>query len=260
VDAWDPQQYERFRAERSAPFSDLLGLLEPVRRPRVVDLGCGTGELTADAHARLGARETVGIDRSPAMLARAAARAGGGLSFRLGDLTTFGAPEEFDVVLSNAALHWVPDHRAVLTRWCGALTAPGQLAVQVPANDDHPAHRALDQVADEEPFASLMAHDAPPDPVQTNVLRPEEYATLLDDLGFARQHVRLQVYGHHLASTAEVVEWVRGTSLNRFRGALDGPELDLLVDRYRARVLEVLGDRRPYFYAFRRILLWGAGR
>jgi trans-aconitate 2-methyltransferase len=78
---WNPAQYERFRDERSAPFYDLLDLVEPRPGMRVVDLGCGTGALTREMHRRLTARETVGIDTSPAMLARSAAIAGEGLRF-----------------------------------------------------------------------------------------------------------------------------------------------------------------------------------
>ena len=70
-DAWDPAQYERFRAERARPFVDLLALVRPRPGMRVVDLGCGTGELTARLHRELAAGETLGIDRSEAMLARA---------------------------------------------------------------------------------------------------------------------------------------------------------------------------------------------
>jgi len=89
------------------------------------------------------------------------------------------------------------------------------------------------------------------------VLKPEQYAELLYDLGFVEQSVRLQVYGHVLDSTADVVEWTKGTSLTRFRRLLSAELFDQFVDRYRQRILEELGDRRPYFYAFKRILFWG---
>ncbi len=69
-DVWNPDRYRKFHAERSAPFLDLLALVEPTEAPRVLDLGCGTGELTLLAHERLGARETLGVDASPAMISR----------------------------------------------------------------------------------------------------------------------------------------------------------------------------------------------
>jgi len=252
--AWDPEQYHRFRREREAPFDDLLGLVAPVPGGRVVDLGCGTGELTARLHHHTGAATTVGVDRSVEMLARAAGLATPGVTFTEGDIGRFADRDAWDVVASNAALHWVPDHAAVLARWTGALRGGGQLAVQVPANADHPAHRIAADVGEE--MADAFAGPPPPDPVWS-VLAPGAYAELLDRLGFAEQHVRLQVYGHRLASTADVVEWVKGSTLTRFRERLDDDAYARFLDRYRTRLLAAIGERAPYFFAFKRILIWG---
>ena len=71
IDGWSPDQYERFRSERQQPFDDLLTLCHPVPGGRIVDLGCGTGDLTKILHEEMAAEETVGIDSSPAMLERA---------------------------------------------------------------------------------------------------------------------------------------------------------------------------------------------
>jgi trans-aconitate 2-methyltransferase len=252
---WDPDQYERFKAERARPFWDLLALVQPCPGGRVVDLGCGTGELTKALHTHLGALETVGIDSSPAMLERAQPFAGDGLRFDLGDIADWDAAP-YDVVFSNAALHWLPDHRRLLGRLTQALPGGGQLAVQVPANTDHPSHTVGLEVAHEEPFTAALAHDPPPDP-GTRVLLPEQYAAVLDELGFGEQHVRLQVYAHRLTSSAEVVEWVKGTALTFFRTRLSDELYELFLERYRRRLLEVIGDRQPYLYTFKRILFWG---
>jgi trans-aconitate 2-methyltransferase len=260
TDSWNPEQYHRFQTERSQPFFDLLALVEPSAAPRVADLGCGTGELTAEAHTALAARETVGIDQSPAMLAQATKLDVAGLTFREGDLAQFSDADGFDVVIANAALQWVPDHAGVLARWRDALTDAGQVAVQMPTNADHPSHWVAREIAEEQPFLSAFDGAAPGDPVQGNVLAPEEYAQLLDDLGFSHQHVRLQVYPHHLDSTDEVVEWVKGTSLTRFQRAMSEDRYALFLDRYRARLIEVLGDHRPYLYTFKRILFWARKR
>ncbi|HZT65206.1 MAG TPA: methyltransferase domain-containing protein [Acidimicrobiales bacterium] len=252
-DSWNPDQYERFAAERALPFHDLVGLVEGCAGGRAVDLGCGTGQLTAGLHRALSLAETVGIDNSPAMLARAAEHAGDGLSFAHGDIATFRS-EGLDLVFSNAALQWVTDHAAVLGRWAASLRAGGQLAVQLPANGDHPSHWVAEEVAAEEPFGAALAdRPAAPDSVR-GVLSPESYAEILWDLGFQRQHVRLQVYGHRLASTADVVEWVKGTTLNRYRAVMADDLFGDYLVRYRTRLREVLGDRSPYFYPFKRIL------
>ncbi|HVW34847.1 MAG TPA: methyltransferase domain-containing protein [Acidimicrobiia bacterium] len=260
-DTWNPDRYGTFRAERARPFDDLLALVDPApdgRRPeRVVDLGCGTGELTARLADHLGAADTVGVDSSPAMLEKARPRERPGLRFELGDIGAFAPPADYDVIFSNAALHWVPDHPALLARLRAGLRPGGQLAVQVPANGDHPSHALAFEVAHEEPFAAALAAAGDDLAEATPVLAPERYATILDDLGFADQHVRLQVYGHHLASTADVVEWTRGTTLTRYERSLPPELYAAFVERYRQRVRAVLGDRSPFFYTFKRLLLRG---
>jgi trans-aconitate 2-methyltransferase len=254
---WDPAQYRKFAAERSKPFWDLVGLIE-TDRPigRAVDLGCGDGALTVQAVDRLGIGEMVGIDDSPSMLADAAPVARDGVRFELGDIGSWDGAE-FDLVLANASLQWVPDHPRVLARWAGALAPHGQLAVQVPTNADHPSHMLAAEVAATEPFASAFDGPPPPDQVAANVLLPQDYATLLHELGFVEQIVRLEVYGHVLESTAAVVEWVRGTTLTRFFKSLPAELHEPFVEAYRSALLARVGDRAPYFYPFKRILMWG---
>jgi trans-aconitate 2-methyltransferase len=255
-DAWNPDQYDRFKGERTQPFADLLAMVRARPNGRVVDLGCGTGELTNQLHAWTQARETLGVDRSAAMLAKAQPAAG--VRFEKGDIAAFAAAGAFDIIFANAALQWVPHHERLLSRLAAALRPGGQLAIQVPANADHPSHLVAAQVAAEAPFVNAFDGGAPPDPVATNVLRPEQYAEVLDGLRFGEQHVRLQVYGHRLESSAAVVDWVQGTTLTRFRERLPDDLYDAFVIRYRDALLEQLGDQRPYFYAFKRILFWAA--
>ena len=248
ADVWNPAQYDRFATERRQPFDELLRLVQPTAGGRVVDLGCGTGELTVDLHRHSGAATTLGIDSSPSMLAKVPTA--DGITFEVGDLTTWWAPTKVDVVLANAALQWVPDHEPLLAHLAAQLAPGGQLAIQVPYNFDHASHTAAAAVA-----AELMT-DPPDDPVAVNVLSSARYAELLHELGFAEQHVRMRVFGHVLDSTADVVEWTKGTSLTRFERLLTDAEYDELIDRYRTRLLAEVGDRRPYFYAFKRILFW----
>jgi len=255
-DVWKPELYARFRAERSRPFYDLLAMVRPRAGMRVVDLGCGTGEHTADAHRRLGARATLGVDSSPAMLEKAAPLAGEGLSFTLGDIARFEPPagQAYDLVLSNAALHWLPDHPALLARLSGLLAPGGQMAVQVPANQTHASHRIANELAREEPFASALAGHVR----QRTVLTPVEYALLLRRLGFVEQEVRLQVYVHELSEPADVVAWCRGTLLTDFERRLPPDLWVRYLDEYRRRIVAAIPDERPYPYTYQRILFWGS--
>jgi trans-aconitate 2-methyltransferase len=255
-DTWDPVQYEQFERERSAPFYDLLDLVEPCPGGRVVDLGCGTGELTRSLHERIEAGATLGLDSSPAMLERSAAYAGDGLSFELGDIAEWRPSEQFDVVFSNAALHWIDDHPALFARLTSTLAPGGQLAVQVPANHNHPSHLTAERVAGEEPFRTAIDGYVR----HTPVLEPQDYAILLHDLGFKVQHVRAQVYLHVLPEPGAVVEWVKGTLLTDYQRRLPAGLYDQFLDRYRALLLSELADTRPYPFTFKRILVSGALR
>jgi trans-aconitate 2-methyltransferase len=251
-DPWNPEQYEKFRDARARPFVDLLALVRPRPGMKVVDLGCGTGELTRLAHERLGAAETRGIDASPAMLARARAHAGPGLSFTAGDLARFEG-RGLDLVLSNAAIHWVPDHAALLARLAACLAPGGQLALQVPANDHHASHAVAREVAAEPEFAGPLGGFVRESPV----LAPEDYARLLFDLGFAEQAVRVEVYAHPLAARDDVAEWVRGSLLTAYEERLAPEVFARFLARYRERLRAALPDARPFLYTYRRVLLWG---
>jgi len=250
---WNPDQYERFRDERRQPFFDLLALTRPRPAMRIVDLGCGTGELTRILHDRLRASETVGLDNSAAMLERSGGFAGNGVRFEQADLATFEPAQPYDLVFSNAALHWVPGHHDLLRRLTGFLRNGGQLAVQVPANHDHLSHLVAAAVAAEEPFRSALAGYVK----QISVLAPETYAALLEQLGYREQHVRLQVYVHHLPARDDVVEWVKGTTLVDYQKRLPAELYATFLERYRERLLPQLSDTHPYCFPFKRILFWG---
>jgi trans-aconitate 2-methyltransferase len=256
IDGWNPDQYERFRSQRREPFDDLLELCDPVPGGRIVDLGCGTGDLTVVLHQQLQAAETVGVDSSASMLARAKAdhRKVAGLSFAAGDIATW-LGEGLNLVFANASLQWIDDHLNLLARMRTALADGGQLAFQVPANFRHPSHLLARQVANESPFIDALDGEVPEDRGRF-VLAPELYADLLYELGAREQVVRMEVYGHELASTDEVVEWVMGTLLTPYRTRLSPELFDAFIERYRERLLEELGEREPYFYGFRRILCW----
>jgi len=177
-----------------------------------------------------------------------------GLTFTEGSIETW-LGEGLDLVFANASLQWVDDHLNVLARMRTALVEGGQLAFQVPSNFRHPSHVLARQVANEAPFIDALEDDVPEDRGRF-VLSPEIYADLLYELGARKQVVRMEVYGHELSSTSDVVEWVMGTLLTPYRKRLSAELFTAFVERYRERLLEELGDREPYFYGFRRILCW----
>jgi trans-aconitate 2-methyltransferase len=253
TDTWDPDQYERFERQRSLPFYDLLELVEPCPGGRVVDLGCGTGELTRHLHERTRAAATVGLDSSQAMLERSAEHSADGLTFERGDIADWAPTESLDLIFSNAALQWLDDHDELFARLTGALSPGGQLAVQMPANHDHASHLVAERVAAEEPFRTALDGYVRHSPV----LEPERYALLLHRLGYTSQVVRLNVYLHVLPEPEAVVDWVKGTLLTDYRQRLPARIYEDFIARYRELLLTGLPDERPFPFSFKRVLLWG---
>lgn len=244
---WDPVLYDLFKHERQRPVHDLLAKIRPGRGGTAVDLGCGTGEYTAWLHQRSGADKTIGIDSSESMLEAASAHATDSVEFIQGDLRTVTGTHA--VVFSNAALQWVPDQRAALADICEHLAVGGQLAVQVPANFDHPSHVVADEIG--------RAHGLDPLGRDIGALTPSDYATTLWGLELADIDVTLRVYGMELARTDQVIDWVSGTLLTSFRRRLSSGDYASFLAEYRTELLRRLGDpsgARPYFYAFPRIL------
>lgn len=249
--AWDPDRYLKFRAERRQPYEDLVALVRPVPRMRIADLGCGPGELTADLASRFDVASVIGIDSDAAMLARAHAFASSRVSFVQADLSTHPLAD-LDLVFSNAALHWLPNHTRLFARLRDSLAEGGQLAVQMPNNFARPTHTIAMELAGEEPFRDVFGPRRSGAAVET----AERYATLLWDLGFREQIVREPVYLHELPSPEHVLEWVRGSMLTWYEARL-GPELyHEFARRYEERLLAALGPARPFPFTYRRILLW----
>jgi trans-aconitate 2-methyltransferase len=262
TDTWDPAQYDKFQVEREQPFYDLLSLVRPEPDMRVVDLGCGTGKLTAELHARLHARDTLGLDRSMRMLDKAVAAPG--LRFEAGTIEDFlararsatgekTAGDKYDLVFSNAALHWVDDHDALIEGLGHALAPGGQLTFQVPAQHDTVTHVTARALADEEPFRGALGGWRRVEPVRA----PDDYARLLYRYGFVDSTVRLIVYAHVLAGPEEVVEWVKGSTLTEYERRLSPELFTQFVAEYRERLLARLAPDRPCFFPFKRILCWG---
>ncbi len=250
---WDPATYEKFAGERRAPFADLVALIEPRVDARVCDLGCGTGELTAELAALFPGSDVVGIESSEEMLAKAAPFARPGLRFEHGAIEDAVARTgAFDIVFSHAAIHWVDDHEALVPRLAGMLRRGGRLAVQLPSNHEHPSHRGSRELAAEEPFASALGDWQRSVPV----LPVERYAQLLFDAGLTDIVAFEMVYPHVLRSSDDMVVWQRGTSLVPYRERLSPELYAQLEERLRER-LRAQFPVRPVFFGFKRILFAG---
>jgi trans-aconitate 2-methyltransferase len=232
---WDPVQYGVFADERARPFVDLLARVRAEQPGYVVDLGCGDGALTATLLYRWPGASVLGVDSSPAMLDRTAARAvHGRLSFRLGTIEEWRPDRPVDVLVSNAALHWVPEHPPLLRRLIASVAANGWLAIQMPGNFDSPTHTELAAMCRSSRWRDRLGAGgwrSPP------VLEPTAYLNLLAGSSHVID-VWETTYLHVLQGADPVLDWVRGTALRPALAALAGDpaaEADLLAE-YGARL------------------------
>ena len=248
--AWDPAQYALFATHRGRPFADLLARVGATDPRVVVDLGCGDGPLTLGLATRWPEARIVGVDSSPQMLAAARdldtegrvewvqARA------QEWDPAHIGAP--VDVLVSNAALQWVPDHLRLIPTWVERLAPGGWFAMQVPNNFGAPSHALMREVASRHPRADDLL------PVlqrSLGVAAPEDYLAAVADLGL-QPDVWVTEYQHVLdpsgAQRSPVLEWVRGTGLRPVLDVLtDEAERAAFLDAYTAE-LDVAYPRRPW--------------
>ena len=113
---WDPAVYRRYGAERARPFFDLVAQVGAERPRAVVDLGCGPGDLTLSLAERWPGARLTGIDSSPEMVEKASGSSEAA-SFRLLDVRTWQPEDDVDVLVTNATLQWIPEHRDLLARW-----------------------------------------------------------------------------------------------------------------------------------------------
>jgi len=259
---WDPELYNRFRRYRAEPFEAILDRLEFDPASRIVDLGCGSGENTVELARRAARGSALGLDSSPAMIARAnqlraaldadlAAR----IRFELGDITRFAAPEQYSLVFSNAALQWVSDRRTALEACYWALIPGGRLVVQMPANQHETYHATLRQLIGEEPWRSMIPAGAAP--LHQDVEGPEHYRRLLAELGFAGVDCYHQTFTHPMRSPAEIVEWCRATTLRPLLEALPADRRESFVECWRVRLERAYGTAGSLMFPFRRLFLWG---
>ena len=117
---WNPDEYDRTARFVSDLGEDALALLNPLRGEQILDLGCGDGVLT-ERIIQAGSR-VVALDSSADQVSAACKR---GVDARVGDATSLEFRDEFDAVFSNAALHWIRDHDAVLAGVYRALRPAG---------------------------------------------------------------------------------------------------------------------------------------
>ncbi|WP_182525803.1 trans-aconitate 2-methyltransferase [Nocardioides dongkuii] len=246
---WDPDRYLTYADERGRPFVELLARVPAAAPERVVDLGCGPGNLTALLAERWPDASLLGVDASPEMVA-AARRDVPGIAFEVGDLRDWRPEAPVDVLVSNATLQWVPGHLDLLPRLVDAARPGGWLAFQVPGNFEEPSHTIRRDLADEEPYRAHTREVAVP-----QAHGPEVYLEALATLGCGVDAWET-TYLHVLTGPDPVFTWVSGTGARPTLQALPDDLRDGFEAEFRAR-LAAAYPTRPWgvVLPFRRVFV-----
>ena len=231
--SWEPERYLQFADERLRPAQDLLARIPLPAPARVVDLGCGPGNVTKLIAGRWPQAQITGVDSSEAMLERARlalleAR------FELADIGQWTPADAPDLIFSNAALHWLPEHPALFPRLLGQLAPGGVLAVQMPGNFDAPSHRLIRDLAATPAWAEALAGAR----MGAVLGMPDYYRILAPHC--RRLSLWESIYWQSLSGPAPVLDWLRGTTLL--------PYLALLTAEAQAQFLAELAPQLAEAY------------
>lgn len=228
---WDPERYLSYADERGRPFVELLARVGAENPRRVVDLGCGPGNLTRLLAQRWPEAQVVGLDSSPQMVTEA--QQVEGITAEVADIATWAAETDpdtggdadlVDVLVSNAALQWVPGHLGLLPALLRRVAPGGWFAMQVPGNFDEPSHTIRRELAALPEFAPHTEGVAVPSSHD-----PDVYLRALQEQGCTVDAWET-TYLHVLPSGSDpdpVFTWVSGTGAR--------PTLQALPDELRER-------------------------
>jgi trans-aconitate 2-methyltransferase len=251
---WNPEQYLKFSDERTQPCRDLAARISLPRVRTAIDLGCGPGNSTQILAERWPDAQITALDSDTAMI-NVAIESNPRGRWITGDIAKWaaakpGAPadnpaegaaksaevatesdEQYDVVFSNAALQWLPDHAMLFPQLFSHVAPGGALAIQIPSSFDRPAHRLLREIA-----ASLAWRKwFPTGRVRTWHAHDHEfYYDLLAPLA-SRVDIWQTEYFHVMPDAEAVVEWYKGTGMRPYLTAI-GEDADR--DKFLAEYLE----------------------
>jgi trans-aconitate 2-methyltransferase len=249
---WDPSQYLRYADLRLRPAIDLLTRVDLQSPGRIVDLGCGVGNVTKMIAKRWPKAELTGVDSSPEMLNRAR-EFPDDINWVQADIETWSPTEPLDLVFSNAALHFVDDkHEHLLPKLLEFVTPGGVLAIQMPRNFGEPSHTLMYAAAREGPWRKQLELLLRPVPIA----EPEAYHDILAP-HVGSLDIWETVYLQVLEGDDPVAEWTGATWGKPLLDALNDEDRRAFKAGYVAR-LRTMYPRRSdgtTLFPFRRLFI-----
>lgn len=249
--AWNPNIYNQFKTERYAPFYDLLSLIEIKPNLEVIDLGSGTGELTSMLAEKLPNATVLGVDSSSEMLSEAKVFVNNLLSFKKSSIEEqLATSQKWDLIFSNAAIQWVDNHHELFPKIINLLNPNGQLAIQMPSQNENVLNQLLDELVQEQPYkAHLKAyHRISP------VLKTDAYAQILFECGAKSMTVFEKIYPIIGQSFIDLYDFISGSALPPYLEKLQGEVKENFITEYKRRIKSAFPES-PTLYPFKRIII-----
>lgn len=247
---WDPKKYNKFKEERSKPFDDLTSHIIDKPNLKVIDLDCGTGELTQKLYQKLTNPLVLGIDNSAEMLAKAPVQEN--LEFKEKTiLEQLNEETKWDLIFSNAALQWIDNHHELFPKIISRLNTGGQLVVQMPQQNENILNKILLQLVQEEPFASYLKNWTRPSPVLTL----DEYAKILFENRSKDLVLYEKVYPIISNKKDDFFDFISGSALTVYQERLNEHEFTALTAEFKKRI-DTFFPIVPSIYAFRRLVIY----
>lgn len=248
---WNPDVYNRFKEERYKPFYDLISHIKEKLDMHIIDLGCGTGELTQILAERFIAEKVIGIDTSAEMLAKAPDH--NDISFIQRSVEEqLEENDQWDLVVANASLQWVDNHQTLFPKIISKLAEGGQLAVQMPSQNENLLNQLLLHLVEMPPFKEALGGWVRHSPV----LSLDDYTQLFFSNGAGEIEIYQKVYPIITRSFESLYDFISGSALVPYMERLDGP-VKLQFEKVFKESISRQSNSSPCVYSFKRIILYG---
>ncbi|KFF06487.1 methyltransferase domain-containing protein [Flavobacterium reichenbachii] len=249
---WDPKKYNEFKKDRFKPFDDLTSHIINKPNLKIIDLGCGTGELTKKLSENFTDSVVLGIDNSAEMLAKTTSQEN--LKFKqLSIPDQLDEDTKWDLIFSNAALQWIDNHYELFPKIISRINTKGQLAIQMPQQNENILNKILLNLVQEEPYSSYLNNWTRPSPVLTL----DEYAKILFDNGGKDIVLYEKVYPLISDKKDTFFDFISGSALTVYQERLQENEFEELAAEFKKRIYFYF-PAIPSIYAFKRLIIYAS--
>ena len=226
---WNPDLYMQFKSERTQPAIDLIARIHIVEPKSIIDIGCGPGNSTQVLANRWPKAKITGLDSSIAMIKKAK-QDYPHQEWITADAVTYPSQIKYDILFSNAAIQWIPNHQNLLKKFHDLLSGNGLLAIQIPLFWDMPLGQIIHNTSKSDHWKAKMAGVADRFTIHNYSFYYDHLAALFHSIEIWETQ-----YLHILNSHLSILEMMRATGLKPFLEKLDN---DLEKKEFETEVLK----------------------